>query len=190
MKRASAASAGTQGEKIFRREEKNLRGNPFRPAIKFLAHIGQGILYCHGTRFDEQNEIQYIHQEPVDITAAMEEQISFAIDFDGVIHKYSKGWQNGDIYDVPMEGSKETLAFLVQKGYRIIIFTTRLNHTLNTDFEKQREMLVAWLATHGFVQDVHYHEMTAIKPKAKVYVDDRALRFTDWQNVRDTLLGN
>ena len=28
---------------------------------------------------------------------------TIAVDFDGVIHKYSKGWQGGEIYDEPVE---------------------------------------------------------------------------------------
>jgi hypothetical protein len=38
------------------------------------------------------------------------------MDFDGVIHKYSKGWLDGSIYDEPMEGAKEQLAKIVKKA--------------------------------------------------------------------------
>lgn len=39
---------------------------------------------------------------------------TIAVDFDGVIHKYSKGWQNGSIYDEPVEGAKEALLELLE----------------------------------------------------------------------------
>ena len=50
-----------------------------------------------------------------------------AIDFDGVIHKYSKGWQDGSIYDVPMPGVKKALAAL-NKKFKIVIFSRRAAH--------------------------------------------------------------
>lgn len=31
--------------------------------------------------------------------------MTISIDFDGVIHQYSKGWQNGEIYDPPIRGA-------------------------------------------------------------------------------------
>ena len=50
---------------------------------------------------------------------------TIAIDFDGVIHSYSLGWQNGSIYDLPVFGSQTSIKKLRNKGYRIVIFTAR-----------------------------------------------------------------
>ncbi len=107
------------------------------------------------------------------------------MDFDGVIHKYSKGWLDGSIYDEPMEGAKEQLAKIVKKGFRVVIMTTRLNHIENgqAEAEKQRKMMIEWFDKYGFEEGVHYHELTALKPQAGIYIDDRGMRFTNWVDV-------
>lgn len=46
------------------------------------------------------------------------------VDFDGVIHTYEKGWQDGTIYGEPMPGAFDALERL-QKKYAVFIHTTR-----------------------------------------------------------------
>ena len=104
-------------------------------------------------------------------------------DFDKVIHRYSKGWQDGSIYDPPMEGSKEEMERLVSKGYMVIIFTARLNPEVNKDINFQKNKMSKWLDANGFQKGTHYHHITAVKPIAEVYIDDKALRFTNWEDV-------
>lgn len=50
---------------------------------------------------------------------------TIAIDFDGVIHKYSKGWQDGDIYDTPITDAIKSINELMTSGYAVFIFSTR-----------------------------------------------------------------
>ncbi len=45
------------------------------------------------------------------------------IDFDGVVHAYSKGFNDGTIYDKPQEGTEESLKLLKDKGYNLILFS-------------------------------------------------------------------
>jgi len=103
-----------------------------------------------------------------------------AIDFDGVIHRYSKGWQDGSIYDSPMENAEVELSRLVSKGYKVVIFTTRLNPQVNDDVNLEKNRISKWLFDNGMKIDTHYHDITAVKPVAGIYIDDRALRFTNW----------
>lgn len=106
---------------------------------------------------------------------------AIAVDFDGVIHKYSKGWMDSSIYDVPVEGAKENMAELVARGYKIIIFTVRLNPLVNEEPSLERTKMNKWLFDYGFVEGVHYHDITATKPTADIYLDDKAVRFTNWE---------
>lgn len=50
--------------------------------------------------------------------------MTVAVDFDGVIHAYTKGWQNGEIYDPPMPGAFEALDQLMAT-HPVFIHTSR-----------------------------------------------------------------
>jgi len=110
---------------------------------------------------------------------------SIAVDFDGVIHRYSKGWHDGTIYDEPMEGAREALA-RIHRRYRVVIFTTRVNPDLHGG-EQQMGRIQEWLARHGFRLGEHYDEITHVKVPALAYIDDRALHFIDWTQALDEL---
>lgn len=101
-----------------------------------------------------------------------------AVDFDGVIHQYSKGWADGSIYDPPVEGSIEALITLMER-HAVFIHTTR-----------DAGQVADWLMGFGFAVETEHGGVfwntrgvllvTNRKLPAMVYVDDRAVRFTDW----------
>ena len=49
---------------------------------------------------------------------------NIAIDFDGVIHNFDKGWHDGTCYGDPIPGALEAIKDLSQ-NYKIIIFTAK-----------------------------------------------------------------
>jgi hypothetical protein len=98
-----------------------------------------------------------------------------AVDFDGVVHAYSRGWCGGEIYDDPSPGTKDALIQL-SKRYELVIFTAR--HDL---VAVQR-----WLVEHRL--DHFFADVTNRKPAAVHYIDDRGVRFTDWASALKELL--
>ncbi len=42
-------------------------------------------------------------------------ELKIAVDFDGVIHRYSKGWHDGTIYDPPMDGCYDAMNQLKER---------------------------------------------------------------------------
>ena len=49
---------------------------------------------------------------------------TIAVDFDGVIHGYSKGWHDGTIYDPPVPGAIDALCELML-DYAVFVHTSR-----------------------------------------------------------------
>lgn len=112
---------------------------------------------------------------------------TICVDFDGVIHKYSGGWGSGVISDIPMEGAINALALLIRRGYYIAIFTARLHPKFKEEDQRDgidcMKEIEEWLKEFGFEKDVHYHEITNRKVPAFAYIDDRAIRFTNWKDI-------
>ena len=102
---------------------------------------------------------------------------TICIDFDGVLHDYSKGWQGVDVFSSAIDGASEGTHTLKEAGWTIIVFTTR-NDT---------PALRKWLADNDIAFDyINYNPNQPVgsekgKLIADVYLDDRALCFRgDW----------
>ncbi len=111
-----------------------------------------------------------------------------AVDFDGVVHRYSRGWADGTIYDPPVEGAFEALRQLL-RHHAVFVFTTR-----------DAGQVGAWLRERGgfevatdpasvvtFWDTPNVLLVTDRKLAAVAYIDDRAIRFEDWDQALDDL---
>ncbi len=98
-----------------------------------------------------------------------------ALDFDGVIHRYSKGWQEGVIYDPPTDGFAEWL-IEAREHFTIVIVSSRLQS------REGYEAMYNWMVEH----EIPYREQLVFsqtRPPALITIDDRAITFTgDWKD--------
>lgn len=132
--------------------------------------------------------------------------MTIAVDFDGVVHRYSRGWQDGAIYDPPVLGAVNGLRMLMERD-AVFIHTSR-----------EPEQVMPWLEEQGF--DVTIDDrcrvcerarpdptcrdcagtgvlrfwsirgqllVTSRKLPAVVYLDDHGVRFTDWAQALDDI---
>tara|TARA_B100000959_G_scaffold206708_1_gene216826 strand:- start:4338 stop:4742 length:405 start_codon:yes stop_codon:yes gene_type:complete len=108
-----------------------------------------------------------------------EEKNSIAIDFDGVIHKNSKGFYDGTIYDVLIDGAYEALE-QISKTYRIVIYTCKANPNRPlVNGMTGVELIEEWLKKHDMSKFVD--KIVWGKPNAKFYIDDKGYHFTTWE---------
>lgn len=86
-----------------------------------------------------------------------------SVDFDGVIN------DRGQLMPMAREGLQE----LIDRGYRVVI------HTLRARSAGGRASVIDWLNNY----DLPFHDVTAVKPPALAFIDDRAIHFTNWTEV-------
>lgn len=112
-----------------------------------------------------------------------QERKVLAIDFDGVIHKNSKGFYDGTVYDSPVEGSIEALIQLSKK-YDIVIFSCKaLEDRPLVNGKTGIELIREWLEDQNVLNCVK--EVTYKKPRAFLYIDDKGYRFSEWSSTLD-----
>ena len=87
---------------------------------------------------------------------------TIAIDLDGVLDDYKKYDEN----KIPKirQGAREFIQELHKNGYNLVLFTNR------------KPLLASkWLIENNL--DKYFSDVTNIKPKATMYIDDRAIKF-------------
>lgn len=112
------------------------------------------------------------------------------LDFDGVIHSYTSGWQGADnIPDPPVPGAATFLAAAVEQ-FNVAVFSSRSNQAGGC------QAMVAYIhnlleVTHGLATAnwvLEHISFPREKPPAMVTLDDRALTFTgEWPSLVDLL---
>lgn len=103
-----------------------------------------------------------------------------AVDFDGVIHTFDKGWHDGTCYGDPLPGSLDAIKELA-KTYDVVVYTAKVKTDRPLVGGKTgRELVQDWLTTHGFSPFIK--EVTSDKPRAEYYIDDKAVKFENWES--------
>ncbi|HPS75656.1 MAG TPA: hypothetical protein PLD83_04385 [Oscillospiraceae bacterium] len=98
----------------------------------------------------------------------MRNRATVVFDFDGVIHRYGHGWQGPDVIDdVPVEGIREAMRGIMDAGYQVVIVSSRC--ACAEGISAMRAWLSRWA--------IPYDGLTAEKPPAVAYIDDRAICF-------------
>jgi FMN phosphatase YigB (HAD superfamily) len=91
-----------------------------------------------------------------------------AVDFDGVIHDFKNPVPHRRM-GPPLPGAKEGLEELRRRGYELVIFTVWGD-------EKGQKTISDFMNYY----ELPFDSITNIKPNAAFYLDDKAVRFTDW----------
>jgi hypothetical protein len=111
---------------------------------------------------------------------------TLCVDFDGVIHSYERGWQNGEIYGTVTRGFFEWVE-RVRHDFELVIYSSRSKDeagiiAMTLWLHEQRN---AWIKAGG---QRHPTEPLTFnfadkKPAAWLTIDDRCVRFDgSWDN--------
>lgn len=116
---------------------------------------------------------------------------TIAVDFDGVIHSYERGWQDGSVYGDFVPGAVAGLSRLMSR-YAVFIHTSRRPRQAARWIERQSGYGIECttrVPRSGFWNQRGYLLVTRRKLPAIAYIDDRAIRFTSWDQALADLEG-
>jgi len=105
-----------------------------------------------------------------------------AVDFDGVLHSYERGWADGTIYGDWKPGAVAALTQLMQR-YAVFVHTTRDAKQVARWIEQKSGYAfecTTRVPRSGFWNEQGVVLVTDRKLAAIAYIDDRAVRFTNW----------
>ncbi len=116
--------------------------------------------------------------------------MAISLDFDGVIHSYERGWDDGTIYGTVLRGGYDAIRQLMDE-HAVFVLTCR-----------DVVQVAQWIQRHlgipvqadldfdgGFWNARGVLLVTNRKLPALAYVDDRAVRFESWEQALAELKG-
>jgi len=114
----------------------------------------------------------------------MSDQKYVCIDLDGTIAHYEE-WKGETHFGEPVEGVQEALKQISYAGWKIIIFTTRANRKLVSEY------LLSHSIPFDYINENPDQPKNAIggKPYAEAYIDDRGIQFNgNWQETANEVI--
>ncbi len=103
--------------------------------------------------------------------------MKIGVDFDGVLvqHKMPQG-DEADFEDKPVDDARQVIRWLIEHGHEIYVLTAKP--------PKYWSRIRLWLREWGFPE----LRVTNVKEVGtSIFIDDRAYRFTNWQDIRKLL---
>lgn len=112
---------------------------------------------------------------------------TIALDFDGVIHGYSKGYHDGTIYDEALPGAFDGIKRLMRFACVYILSTRDANSIV--EWMGKRTEIPCIALPKGAVRWKRPGTIGVTNEKllATHFVDDRAVRFTNWTDIANLL---
>lgn len=114
-------------------------------------------------------------------------KLRICIDLDGTICEIRKvGESYSDI--LPKKGVKEIIDNLKKNGHIIVIYTARnmntQGHNIGKVLKNVGKVTLDWLEKY----QIQYDEIFFGKPNADLIIDDRCIRFEDWDKIDEDLI--
>lgn len=129
----------------------------------------------------------------------MSDKPTLAVDFDGVLHAYTSGWQGANVVaDGPVPGAMQWLSEAT-KQFEVVIYSSRSSQ--DGGVEAMRNAIRKWMhdyieqsdnyKSHGYADKAArefvslYLSFPVTKPAAFLTIDDRAIQFNgDFSSLR------